>query len=95
MENYMKQIKAYLMEHTQESVLDAFYYSCPELEGPDEEEIRREFARLHRVLDKLPLREYDEVWNAACRLSTESEKRGFRAGLRSMLRMLVELENGG
>ena len=91
----MEQVKTYLTEHSlesEESVIDAFYYSCPDLHGPDEEGIKREFGRLDRVLEKLTLREYDEVWDATCRLSIASEKRGFRAGLRSAFRMMAELE---
>lgn len=97
MDQYMEKMKTYFSEYQSEdgeSVIDAFYNGCPDLHGPDEEAISREFGRLHRVLEKLPLREYDEVWNAACQLSIESEKRGFRAGLRSALKMVVELEKG-
>lgn len=94
MDQYMEKMKTHFSEYQSEdgaSVIDALYYSCPDLHGPDEEGIKREFSRLDRVLEKLTLREYDEVWDATCQLSIACEKRGFRAGLRSVFRMMGEL----
>ena len=51
--------------------------------------------KLDEILDKLTLKEYDAVWDAACKLSDAHERRGFRSGVQiGALLMLELLENG-
>ena len=98
MNTYIDQIKAYLAQHElhgSESVLEILYYCHLEKSAVDEEEIEREFAKLDEVLDQLTLKEYDRVWDAACKLCSAHERRGFAAGARAGVRLMLELLETG
>ena len=46
------------------------------------------------ILDVLTLKEYDSVWDCACKLAIAHERRGFYAGVRMGLRLREELREG-
>lgn len=93
MKAYIKMIKE--QQKAGESVIDTLFRCNSENSGADEPEIDREFNKLDEILDKLTLKEYDAVWDAACKLSDAHERRGFRSGVQiGALLMLELLENG-
>lgn len=66
-----------------QAVLKMLYTYYREHCPGDPEEISREFQNLDSVLSRLTLKEYDRVWNLACRLCSEHEEAGFLEGVRA------------
>ena len=89
MNNYIAQIKEYL--ESEGSAMDILYNHHLENSVVDDEQISSAFAELDSILSKLTLKEYDRVWDAACRLCDKHERRGFLAGLRSGAGLMLEL----
>ena len=56
-------------------------------------QIKEDFHSLDRILAKLSLQEYDQVWNLTCRLCSEHEKSAFLEGIRTAMRLTVELDD--
>ena len=75
------------------SIMDILYQGYLEQGREDEPSIRQEFARIDAVLSRLTLKEYDRVWDAACRLCSEHERRGFPAGVRMGVSLMLELRD--
>lgn len=73
------------------SVLSMLYLGYRERHPMDTEEITAQFASLADVLNKLPLKEHDRVWDLACSLCAEHEKMGFLAGVRTGIFLAAEL----
>ena len=77
-----------------DSVLEMLFRAYAEQGRPDPEEICGLFGELDEILDVLTLKEYDSVWDCACKLAIAHERRGFYAGVRMGLRLREELREG-
>lgn len=73
------------------SVLDMLYDSYREQHSVNTEEIGRRFVSLADILNNLPLKEHDQVWDLTCDLCMEHEKNGFLEGLRMGVTLWLEL----
>ena len=73
------------------SVLDMLYDSYREQHSVNTEEIGRRFVSLADILNSLPLKEHDQVWDLTCDLCMEHEKNGFLEGLRMGVTLWLEL----
>lgn len=84
MNPYIKKILPHLMTGNCNSAIlrQQMYNVYRELHPQDSEAIREAFAQLDTLLNKLPLRKYDQVWDLACKLCCESEQEAFLEGLR-------------
>ena len=54
-------------------------------------DLNRRLEQLNNILEKLPLREYDEVFYLMVALCDEHEKRGFLGGVRIGAKLMQEL----
>lgn len=93
---YTNKMKSYLAETQNEnpdieSVLQALFNHYAESCGADGEEIKRSFVHLDKILSKLTLREYDQVWDVTCKLCSDHEQRAFRAGIRTGALLMKEM----
>ena len=70
------------MQNHAESPLENLYWHYFEDHPLDTDEIKKRFAELAGILDQLPLKEHDRVWDITCALCTEYEKAGFLEGAR-------------
>lgn len=77
--------------HEKPSVIDILYNGYTEQNKTDEDSIQWEFGELDSVLSRLTLKEYDRVWDAACRLCGLHERRGFCTGLHMGIHLMLEL----
>ena len=64
------------------SVGKALYGCYRELHPRDNAEISRRFRQLDSLLDRLTLREYDQVWDLTCALCCDHEEAAFLEGIR-------------
>ena len=80
-----------LQSRSRESVLDTLYQCYLDQHPTDTEEISSRFSSLADILEKLPLKEHDQVWDLTCTLCTEHEKAGFLEGVRTGAAMVWEL----
>lgn len=83
MNDYMKAILPYLKEETFEAqTLQAQLYRCYQTLHPyDSDTVKACFSQLDSILQKLPLREYDQIWDLTCMISGECERAAFLEGL--------------
>ena len=71
-------------------------YDCYREQNPFEtQQIKEDFRSLDRILSKLTLQEYDQVWYLTCRLCGEQEQSAFLEGIRVATRLTAELEKEG
>lgn len=86
MNPYMEKLMAtqfYIEETPQgETVADALYGCYREIHPLDHSAIQEGFRQLDGVLNALPLRAYDQVWNLTCGLCCDHEKSAFLEGVR-------------
>ena len=86
MNPYMETLKSHLCNIEDAApglpIGEALYGCYRELHPLDNEEIGRRFRQLDKVLDRLPRREYDQVWNLTCCLCCDHEKSAFLEGIR-------------
>ena len=89
MNHYMKAILPFLEEECCDSAFlqDQLYQVYRELHPQDIRSVREAFSQLDLVLKKLPLQEYDRIWNLTCQLCYESERQAFLEGLRVGIRL--------
>lgn len=73
------------------SVLDLLYDSYREQHPVNTVEIGRKFVFLADILNKLPLKEHDQVWDLTCDLCMEHERNGFLEGIRMGTSLCLEL----
>ena len=76
---------------TGQSALDMIYASYQEAHPVNTEEIGRRFVSLADILNNLPLKEHDQVWDLTCSLCIEHEKNGFLEGIRTGVSLCLEL----
>ena len=74
-----------------QSVLDMLYDSYREQHPVNTVEIGRKFVSLADILNKLPLKEHDQVWDLTCDLCMEHERNGFLEGIRMGTSLCLEL----
>ena len=74
-------------------VLEMLYDCYLEQNSFETQQIKEDFHSLDRILSKLSLQEYDQVWNLTCRLCSEHEKSAFLEGIRTAMRLTVELDD--
>ena len=74
-------------------MLEMLYDCYLEQNSFETQQIKEDFHSLDRILGKLTLQEYDQVWNLTCRLCSEHEKSAFLDGIRTALRLTVELDD--
>ena len=75
----------------EESALEDLYWHYFGEHPLEPQEIRKRFADLAGILNKLPLQEHDQVWNITCALCMEHEKAGFLEGVRLGAALVAEL----
>lgn len=76
-------------------VLDMLYDSYREQHPVNTVEIGGKFVSLADILNKLPLKEHDQVWDLTCDLCMEHEKSGFLEGIRMGTSLCMELMGKG
>lgn len=91
MNPYLEKLKAALAGWGDPPVLEVLYGCYRELYPSDSEEIRANFTALNDVLDKLTLKECDQVWDLTCMLCADHEREGFLAGLYVGVELAMEL----
>lgn len=74
------------------AVMEILYQYFAENHPLETQEMARDFSQLDKVLSKLSLKEYDQIWNLACRLCAEHEKLAYMAGIRVGASLATELE---
>ena len=73
------------------SVVEQLYLYYKDAHAGDSKKISKEFDRLDAVLNELKLQDYDRVWDISCKLCAMHEQEGFDAGLRTGMRLAIEL----
>lgn len=81
-----------LCEYGDDAVLNLLYEQYLEMELLDRRGIQTNLVPLNDILEKLPLRDNDEVFNLTVRLCEEHEKRGFLSGVRIGAKLMQELK---
>lgn len=89
MNRYLKTVLPLLEEEYRkdEQLWDQLYQVYRELHPQDIRSVREAFSQLDLALKKLPLQEYDRIWNLTCQLCYESERQAFLEGLRVGIRL--------
>ena len=67
---------------TNQNLLDLLYEAYHDTPGMDNEEIKADFERLYRLMNRKPLKEIDEIIYAVCTLCRDHEKAGFIEGVK-------------
>lgn len=80
-----------LQEYGEDAALNLLHRLYADLELRDNREIKSRLEQLNNILEKLPLREYDEVFYLMVALCDEHEKRGFLGGVRIGAKLMQEL----
>lgn len=80
-----------LQEYGEDAALNLLHRLYADLELRDNREIKSRLEQLNNILEKLPLREYDEVFYLMVVLCDEHEKRGFLGGVRIGAKLMQEL----
>ena len=91
MDQHAEDIISRLVESEMESPIEMLYNYYREWNTLETEEIRKHFSDLNDILEKLPLRELDEVWYRVCDLCIAYQKTAFVDGVRIGVKMMEEL----
>ena len=91
MNPYLAKLEAEVSQREDLSVLEALYNHYREYHPVDNAHIRRKFSQLNDILEKLPSREYDQIWDLACTLCSEYEREGFLDGISAGVKLVLEL----
>ena len=83
MKPYIKSILPHLKPENCDAraISDQLYRCYQELHPCDSDGVKERFSRLDHILRKLPLREYDCIWDLTCQISAECERAAFLEGL--------------
>lgn len=94
MNPYIEKLKPYLSEREDNlnarSLQDIVFECYRELHPLDGGEVRSAFDQLDQILDKLPLREYEQMWSLTCRLCSAHEEPAFLEGIRVGIQLATE-----
>ena len=85
MNSYLNTLSKQLAEHVEmepEVLWELLYNVYRELNPLDSEEVRAVYRDIDRRLDRLSLREADEIWYQICGLCSAHEKDAFLYGVR-------------
>lgn len=83
-----------LQEYGEDAALNLLYRMYADMEVRDNGEIKAKLDGMNAILEKLPLREYDEILYLTVGLCDEHEKRGFLTGVRVGAKLMRELQGG-
>ena len=87
----LSQNMPYYGEDDVNSVLEMLYSIYRKRSRGDSEAVGACFSQLDEVLQKLTLKDYDKVWNAACNLHSTVEKEAFLEGIRVGATLVSEI----
>lgn len=82
MQPYLDKMRTVLCGEVPEDIPSILYSVYRELHPGDPEPIRRDFAKLDKILGQLSLHDCDQVWNLTCRLCSEHAEAAFLEGIR-------------
>ena len=83
MNPYITVLSKHLVENMDPEVISELMYNLyRELNPLDSEKIRAVYQDLDKELERLPLREADEIWYQICGLCSEHERDAFLYGIR-------------
>ena len=88
--NYEK-LKCDLSEYGEDAALNLLYQQYQDLEIRDKTSIKIQLETVNYILEKLSLRDNDEVIYLMASLCDEHEKRGFLNGVRIGAKLMQEL----
>ena len=88
--NYEK-LRRDLSEYGEDAALNLLYRQYMELNVMDKTGIKIKLAKVNHILEKLPLRDNDELFCLTAVLCDEHEKRGFLNGIRIGAKLMQEL----
>ena len=86
-----QEIREKLMAAEPASVLDMLFEYYRELNRPETEVVRAEFAHISHILEKLPHEEMDMVWDRICDLCIAYQRMAFLDGLGIGAKVMAEL----
>lgn len=91
---FINRLKAYVEAHTPnyqdgdaESLLEMLFNVCTELNGFDNQIIRKDFNNLYAAMNGMTLREMDQIIYPVCTLCRDHEKTGFQEGVKVGIRL--------
>ena len=97
MNTYMEKLEHYLEENKSDflgdmgAVWERLYWVYIEARPTDSTLIRQKYGELDACMEKLTIRENDQVMDLLCDLCTEYEKAAFFAGMQTGIRLLREV----
>jgi len=80
MKKYSLSLKDICRQGNSGSALEDLYWYYFTEHPVDTAEIKKRFSELEGILNQLTMDDHDRVWNLACFLCIEHEKRGFLEG---------------
>ncbi len=73
-----------------DSVLSLLYEAYGDVNRIDDDQVKADFAELYRLLNGMPLREMDWIFNPICALCRDHERAGFIHGVQVGVRLVQE-----
>lgn len=75
-----------------ESVLNLLYEAFDEVNPTDGGTIKEDFNELYRLMNRIPLREMDEISYLVCALCRDHKKSGFVEGVKAGIQLADEMK---